>query len=83
MIFNNHFLGIEWTIVLKKLGDKWKEHANAQFNQKSRRIEAWLTDHPSSIDEAIDSDLWLDHDAGNDKCLLEYKYHSNFCFLFV
>jgi len=34
------------------------------LSNKARRIFQWLTDHPDEEDEAIDSDLWLDHFAG-------------------
>lgn len=34
------------------------------MSNRSKRIFQWLRDHPDEEDEAIDNDLWLDHDAG-------------------
>jgi len=34
------------------------------LSNKARKIFQWLTDRPDEEDEAIDSDLWLDHFAG-------------------
>ena len=50
--------------MLSFLGDLWKDSPVEKLANKSKKIKQWLQDHPEEIDEAIDNDLWLDHDAG-------------------
>ena len=48
---------------MSNLGTLWEDSPVEKLSNKSKKIHKWLQEHPEE-DDAMDSELWLDYEAG-------------------